>query len=108
MKTIATLFMISSFMVMFFLDGCKRPDLKDVPVTQNVTFEKDIKPITSTVCISCHSSGKNDWSRYTNAYWARYTIERKVVKERSMPMGTYMSDKDRALFRDWVNQGAKR
>ena len=108
MKSIATVFMISSFMVMFVLDGCNRPALKEVPVTLNVSFEKDIKPITSTTCIGCHSSGKTDWSRYMNAYWARYTIMRKVVTERSMPMGIYMNDKDRALFRDWVNQGAKR
>jgi len=93
---------------MLGVQSCKRNPFPDVPVTQNVTFDKHIKPITSTVCIDCHSSGSRDYSRYQNAYFARYSIQRVVVHEKSMPLGRYMSDETRALFRDWIDQGANK
>lgn len=80
---------------------------KSVPVVQNVTFNKNIRPITSTVCFQCHQTDKDNWSIYSTAFNNREKIYRKVVVERTMPFGKFMSEHDRSLFRDWVKQGAK-
>lgn len=90
---------------MISIQSCNRQPLADIPVTPNVTFDKDIRPLTSTICIKCHSQGSKDFSNYKNAYSFRYAIYDRVVVTRMMPLGIAMDDKDRALIRDWVNQG---
>ncbi len=90
------------------LSSCDRVPLADVPVTKDVTFDKYIRPITSTVCIECHSQGSRDFSQYNNAFSYKYAIYQRVVVDKSMPRNKYLSEQDRALFRDWVNQGAKK
>lgn len=107
-QLVASLTVVASLTAMMSLQSCNRQPLPDQPVTLNVTFDKDIKPITSTVCIKCHSTGNRDFSEYHNAFQLRYTIYSKVVLERTMPFGMYMSNQDRALFRDWVNQGGNK
>lgn len=107
MRTLAsvTLITLVGFMM---IQGCvNRIPLEDIPVTENVSFEEHIAPFTRTVCVSCHSQGSRDFTQYRNAYVLRHTIYRRVVIEKNMPLGQYMSDRDRALFRDWVNQGGK-
>lgn len=108
MRTVATAVLISCIGTMLFLQACNREYFKEIPVTKDVTFEKHIRPITSTVCISCHSSGSRDYSRYSNAYMMRHSLFQRIVVDKSMPMGKYLSDEDRALFRDWVNQGGQK
>ncbi len=106
MRTLVSLLMMASLSTLVVLQACKMHEpFKDVPVTKDVTFEKHIKPITSTVCISCHSQGSRDYSSYRNAFRMRQSIYQRVVVDRTMPAGKYLSDEDRALFRDWVNQG---
>ncbi len=78
-----------------------------VTVTTNVTFNDQIKPITSTVCISCHNDGIRDYSIYENAYNRRQLIYQRVVIDKSMPAGKTLTNEQRALFRDWYNQGSK-
>lgn len=79
-----------------------------MPVTENITFDKDIKPITSSVCIECHTSKGENWSIYSDAFSYRYRIYSRIVELKDMPMGKFLDEKDRALFRDWVNQGGKK
>lgn len=93
---------------MVSIQSCNRQPLADIPVTPGVTFDKHIRPITSQVCIKCHSQGSKDFSNYKHAYSFRYTIYDRVVVSRTMPQGIAMDDKDRALFRDWVNQGGSK
>lgn len=106
-RLLASIAAICLVAVMIFLQACEHGTLPDIPVTKNVTFIKDIKPITSNVCIKCHNGKSNDYSNYYNAYFNRYRIMDLVVNQKTMPQGEYMSDQQRALFRDWVNQGAR-
>lgn len=108
MNVLASVGFIVATAALLTLQACDRTPLKDVPVTKNVTFEQHIQPITSRVCIGCHSTGSRDYSQYKNAYMARYSIRQRVAVDRSMPMGVFLDDKDRALFRDWVDQGGNR
>lgn len=107
-QSVASLIVIGVLSVMVGLQACNRTSLPEVPVTENVTFENHIKPITSTVCIECHNGRFRDYSNYNNAFSVRYAIHQKVVVDKTMPLGKYLSDRDRALFRDWVNQGGKK
>lgn len=106
MRTFASVVAIMSILFLIVNRGCERIALEEIPVIPNVTFDEHIKPITSKVCIECHSQGSSDYSRYKNAYMMRYFIYKKVAVEKSMPLGKYLSDEDRALFRDWFNQGS--
>lgn len=108
MNTVASIALMVSLGVALVTQSCTHRPLDEVPVTPNVSFEKDIKPITSTVCISCHSSGALDWSQYHNAFVRRYSIYQRVVVSKDMPMGKFLDEKDRALFRDWVDQGGQK
>jgi hypothetical protein len=106
MQSFASLAFVLAIGTMLGLDACNRKPFENIPVTPNVTFEKNIKPITSTVCISCHNWKNNDWSNYKDAFDHRFQIYQRTVVIRDMPMGKFMDEKDRALFRDWFNQGA--
>lgn len=108
MESLLSLSMIIVTVAIFGISSYDKGPLPDIPVTQNVTFEKHIKPITSTVCVGCHYVGSNDYSRYYNAVSARYSIHRHTVVDKTMPMGKHLSDEQRALFRDWFNQGVNR
>ena len=90
------------------LTGCMRADPVDkIPEIPNVRFNKDIKPIMESICIRCHYYGQADLTLYDNAFRLRKVIRQKVVVYKTMPMGIHMVDSDRALFRDWVDQGAR-
>lgn len=108
MQTLISLSLILSTSLLFLTRSCDQKPLADVPETLNVSFEKHIQPITSKVCIKCHSQGSRNYSDYRNAYRTRLTIRQRVVVDKSMPIGEYLNDKDRALFRDWVDQGGNR
>lgn len=106
-QTVLNLSLILSTASLITLRSCDRKPLEDVPETLNVSFETHIHPITSTICIKCHSQGSKNFSVYKNAYRDRFSIRNRVVVDKTMPMGIYLSDKDRALFRDWIDQGGK-
>jgi hypothetical protein len=108
LETILSFLLITSTFTMTSFQSCVRRPLEDVPVNENVTFDKHIQPITSTICVKCHSQGLKDFSKYDNAYLYRTAIRTKVAVDRTMPVGEYLSDQDRALFRDWVDQGGKK
>jgi hypothetical protein len=107
MRTAASVIVVASVVAMLVIEACERKPLQDVPVTDGVTFEENIKPITSKVCIRCHTGNGRDWSQYRDAFSHRYQIYNRIVLIKDMPQGVFMSEKDRALFRDWYNQGAK-
>ena len=74
-----------------------------------VTYTKDIRPIFSKNCMSCHN-GKNalgNWQVYEQAYEKRFEIKARV-ESREMPMhgGTRISETDRENIILWVNTGA--
>jgi uncharacterized membrane protein len=91
--------------VTLMLFGCT--DKPKFQVKEGVTFTKDILPITSTSCAKCHFEDERDYRVYTNAYNRRQLIYQRVYIEKSMPLGSTLTDEQRALFRDWYNQGSK-
>lgn len=107
MQTLLSFSLILSTAALMGVQACSRRPIPEVPVTPDVSFETHIRPITSTVCIKCHTGKNNDFSQYKTAFAKRYRIKDRVVVDRTMPMGMYLSEQDRALFRDWVDQGAK-
>lgn len=79
--------------------------LEEVPVT----YTKDIRPIFSKNCMSCHNakSGLGNWQDYKQAYDKRFEIKSRV-ESREMPMhgGTRISESEREDIVLWVNTGA--
>lgn len=97
------------FLFFLILSGCSLSVHIEsgVSETPGVTFNKDIKVIAATVCFKCHHTYGNDWSAYQDAYSHRNQIYNRIWVTRDMPQGIFMNETTRALFRDWVNQGAK-
>ena len=71
-----------------------------------VTFEKNIRPIFQSHCISCHPGSVN----YSVAYKQRDKIFKKVVRLREMPpkYATRPNENEIELIRKWIENGAKR
>lgn len=103
-STVGLIFLTTAF---FVTQSYERVHIKEISETPEVSFEVHIKPIMIRACAECHS-GFSDWTVYKNSADHRYQIYEKIVVEKSMPIGKEMNDEDRALFRDWVNQGSKR
>lgn len=93
---------ISLFLI---LSGCTFQPPKDLGL---VTFDKDIKPITSTVCIGCHTQAGKNWTVYEDAFKYRRQIYDRVVITKTMPLGTYMDESKRETFKWWYREGAKK
>lgn len=94
---------ISLFLI---LGGCTFTPPNDLEVI--VTFDKDIKPITSMVCINCHTQKGKNWTVYEDAFKYRRQIYDRVVITKTMPLGTYMDENQRHLFKWWYQEGAKK
>lgn len=96
---------IALVILCFALASCS--DKPKFEVKENVTFTKDILPITSTICASCHFEDERDYRVYSNAFNRRQLIYQRVYIEKTMPLGNTLTEEQRALFRDWYNQGSK-
>lgn len=76
-----------------------------------LTFEKDILPIVQVRCTSCHNpnSGLPFWEQYPVIFEKRDRVRQRVFVDRSMPLNnsTGMTDHERQIFADWIDQGAQ-
>lgn len=71
---------------------------------------RDIKPILTHRCYSCHNPTwpSHNWNVYDMAYKNRYNIQKRVFKDKSMPpAGLPMTNRERRLINDWVEDGGK-
>ena len=57
-------------------------------------------------CLACHSGGDLDVSLYSSVKSNLSEIERKAIKEKSMPKGKSLSAGETALLSSWINMGA--
>ena len=76
-----------------------------------ISFKKDVRPIFSAKCSSCHnaSSDLGDWTDYDQAYDKRYVIKNRI-QSKSMPHFTdeSLTESMRSIIVDWVDTGAKK
>ena len=76
------------------------------------TYTTDIRPVMAKHCFMCHNPrvmAWADWTKYDNAFKARYKILSRVWTRRDMPPGGgAMTDKERKLIKQWVDEGAKK
>lgn len=90
-------------------------------VSTNPTFLRDVQPLILGKCARCHNSEGSflpDWTDYKTAYAHREEIKRRVWDswkgqyfKQAMPAGNCqecqtITEADRALFREWVDNGA--
>lgn len=86
---------------------------KDEPTLtgEEVSYAADIRPIIDAKCSNqaCHGAGSTilELDTYEKVKLAAQKIRTKVWVEKSMPKNGSMSDADRELFKNWVDQGAK-
>lgn len=75
-----------------------------------ITFSKDIRPIFSKSCTSCHGKFKTlpNILDYDVAFSLRFSIEDRVVKQRTMPYVGKITESERDLIGAWVQTGARK
>jgi len=93
------------------------------PANQAPTYLGDIQPIFMGSCSRCHNQESRfvyDWLDYQTAYADRWEIKRRIwdswkgsYYKESMPIANSpeslaITDEQRALIRDWVENGAPR
>jgi uncharacterized membrane protein len=73
---------------------------------QDLSFERDIKPIMTNNCVKCHAGVTN----YETVFKQKDKIYSKLVKKREMPPKYSMtiSDAEVNLIKRWIEQGAKK
>ena len=78
----------------------------------SISYEKDAKPIFKQRCEMCHNEdtpGLN-WLDYNQAKDKSKEIRDHVWVKKDMPMNnaTHMTEQERKVIRDWVDQGCKK
>lgn len=73
-----------------------------------ISFKADIRPVFKNRCIQCHSARSSlpNIIEYDVAKSLKYEIKEKV-STRKMPYFGQMTESERELIINWVNQGAK-
>jgi len=79
-------------------------------VYDNVQYQKHARPIFQTRCAECHNSSWKDknWMDYETAKRNAESIKKRIA-DKSMPPANYtgMTNDERQMIFDWVDQGAK-
>lgn len=76
-----------------------------------ITFSGNILPIFEQRCSQCHNAQAmpdRNWLDYDTAYKFRYEIKDRVYNLRTMPMTGTMTDAEREIVKEWVDEGAKK
>lgn len=83
------------------------PNPVEASPTQSVKFSQ-VRPIFEGRCQRCHSEAKWDWTDYDVAYSKRQSIKARVWILRTMPVGGEITQDERKLIRDWVDDGGRK
>lgn len=83
------------------------------PVPEIVDFQKDVKPIFATKCMSCHNAGfkphgtSTNWTDYEVAKNSIDKIRDRVIVKRNMPQGNTLSKYEYDIIKKWIDQETK-
>jgi len=93
---------------------------KAISVSGEKVVYSDVKPIFEKRCVSCHSSNPTDdvtkaapagamFETYDQCYHLKDKILNRAVQTKTMPQGnkTKITDEERELIGQWIQQGAK-
>lgn len=75
-----------------------------------LSYQSDIKPIFIKRCAACHNENWPDknWLNYQTAFKNRILIKQRTSILKNMPpAGMEITDKERKIIQQWVDQGAK-
>ena len=82
-----------------------------IVLSTSPTYKKDVKPIIQNRCSICHGGTTSlpNFLDYKTAFKYRDKIRKRVYVEKSMPPGnaTDITDKEREVIKNWVDNGAK-
>jgi hypothetical protein len=99
----------------FLFQTCKKDDLKNLDCsTIAATYSANIKPLVTTQCAtssSCHGAGttRSDYSTYAGLKSVADdgSLEKKVLKDKSMPPSGALSLDQRRQIKCWLNNGSQ-
>ena len=112
-KVILLLWVTSiTFCLLFF--GCKKDEYKDLDCSGiRAQFSTEIQPILNTNCVKagCHNAGSpnGDYSSYNGIKMKvdNGSVDKRVLKDKSMPPTGALSLDDRKKIKCWINSGAQ-
>lgn len=83
---------------------------RSTPLPNQLSYERDIKPIFKARCVNCHSPDLRlpNVLNYDSVYKYRLQIRERVWVNRTMPLGEYMPTDEREKIKDWIDKGANR
>lgn len=75
----------------------------------NLSYNKDIKPIFQNRCILCHNESvpERNWMDYKTAKKKKDKIKLRIENKTMPPYDNGITEKERREIIDWVNSGAK-
>lgn len=75
-----------------------------------ITFEQNIKPLFKEKCSLCHNaaSALPNLLNYDVAFEKKDRLVDRVYLKRDMPLVAFMTDEERTLVKQWVDDGAVR
>lgn len=76
-------------------------------LAQDVTFEKDIKPIFQRYCVKCHVGA----TKYEVAFGLKHKILEKLINRKEMPPiyeGNRPTQEEIDLVKEWLDNGARK
>jgi hypothetical protein len=99
----------------FVFQTCRKDDLKNLDCTPiAATYSANIKPLVTTECAassSCHGAGTSN-SNYTTYAGLKAvaddgSLEKKVIKDKSMPPSGALPIDNRKQIKCWLNNGSQ-
>jgi mono/diheme cytochrome c family protein len=121
MRRSLTLGAASLAVLVGFVAGSARA--QNAPGSQSPTYLRDVQPIFMGNCSSCHNQQSRfvyNWLDYKTAYGDRWEIRRRIwdswqgtYYKEAMPIANSpeslaLTDDQRKIIRDWVDQGGAR
>ena len=81
-------------------------------LTTGPTYTKDIKPMFENHCATCHNTNWPDknWLDYNTTKLNKDKIMRRVVVIKDMPLNnlTHMTDAERDIIKQWIDEGCNK
>ncbi len=76
-------------------------------LSQQLSFETDIKPMFRQKCAHCHTKTfkTGSWLDYNNVVKNKDKIYNRVVIKKDMPRGGVMTPEQRELVKRWIEEG---